>query len=214
MRMTSLLLVPLVAAVALTGCRTRGAGGSGDVTESELRAENQRLEQQVANDQRRIRELQDQLAMAREGLNGGPTLGQTMGIAGDDIEGFERTASGGVALPEDFAFAKGSAELNEDGQKAIERLAARLNEGANAGKNVIVKGFTDDTPVSRSTTKEKYVDNWGLSAARAASVLRALEKAGVTSERLHGAFRGQLDPRVQGGEDKGKNRRVEIFLNS
>ncbi len=214
MRIPSLLIVPLVALVVMTGCRTRGGGGSGEVTEAELRAENQRLEQQIASDQRRIRDLQDQLAMAREGMNGGPTLGQTLGIAGDDIEGFERTASGGVALPEDFAFAKGSADLNEDGQKAIERLAARLNEGENAGRKVVVKGFTDDTPVSRSSTKEKYTDNWGLSAARAASVLRALEKAGVTSERLHGAFRGQLDPRAQGSEDKGKNRRVEIFLNS
>ncbi len=214
MRMSLLLIVPLAAAVALSGCRTRGGGGNGDVAEAELRAENARLEQQHAVDQSRIRDLQDQLQMAREGLNGGPTLGQTMSIAGDDIEGFERTASGGVALPDDFAFAKGSADLNEDGQKAIERLAARLNEGTNAGKNVVVKGFTDDTPVSRSTTKEKYTDNWGLSAARSASVLRALEKAGVSSDRLHGAFRGQLDPRAQGSEDKSKNRRVEIFLNS
>jgi chemotaxis protein MotB len=145
-------------------------------------------------------------------MAGGSTLGST--IEGGPVEGFEQTASGGVALPEDFAFAKGSAELNSEGQKAVGRLATRLNEGNNASKHVMVKGYTDDSPVARAATKEKYVDNWGLSAARAAAVVRALEKAGVSAERLTGAFRGQLDPRAEGKADQAKNRRVEIYLNS
>ncbi len=146
-------------------------------------------------------------------MAGGPTLGGSL-LGAADIPGLEPTASGGVALPEDFAFAKGSAELNPEGQKTIAKLAEKLDQGENAGRKVVVKGFTDSTPVSRSMTKEKYVDNWGLSAARAASVVRALAKAGVGAERLTGAFRGELDPRATGNssEDKARNRRVEINL--
>lgn len=206
MNLRLVLLVPLLAAVALSGCRMRG-GGSSNVVEDECRSENQRLMQELDAARQRNAQLENRLAMAGE--DRGATIGTVIG----PVEGFETTSSGGVALPDDFAFAKGSADLNEDGQKAIERLAARLNEGDNANKKVIVKGFTDDTPVAKASTKEKYTDNWGLSGARSAAVVRALEKAGVHSDRLNGAFRGQLDPRAGAGEDKGRNRRVEIYLN-
>lgn len=201
------LLVPLMSVLVLGGCRTRGStDAAGPDTEMGPSSSGQ---MQALMDENQ--KLQQDLDAARKQLNAGPTLGAS--IAGGDIEGFERTASGGVALPEDFAFAKGSADLNAEGQKAVARLAQRLNEGENAGKHVVVKGFTDDTPVSRASTKEKYVDNWGLSAARSAAVVRALEKAGITSERLTGSFRGQLDPRASGEKDKARNRRVEIYLN-
>jgi flagellar motor protein MotB len=205
-----LLIVPLAAAIALSGCRLRGGGGSADTQQKDDSAE---LRAQLDAERQRNMDLENRLAAANQ--NGqGPTLGETGLAGGETIDGFEKTASGGLALPDDFAFAKGSADLNEAGQKAVESLAHKLNEGENAGRKVIVKGFTDDTPVSRSTTKEKYVDNWGLSGARAAAVVRALEKAGVSSDRLNGTFRGQLDPRAPGKDeaDKAKNRRVEIYL--
>jgi flagellar motor protein MotB len=208
-----LLLVPLLSVLALGGCRMRGEGpastGPEDDNES---AATSSLQAQVNALTTENASLKTSLEAARANMDAGPTLG-SKGIAGADVEGFTRTAEGGLALPDDFAFAKGSAELNEEGKKAVGRLAERLNQGENAGKKVLVKGFTDDTPVSRASTKEKYVDNWGLSAARSAAVVRALEKAGISSERLVGGFRGQLDPRASGAEDKAKNRRVEIYLN-
>lgn len=210
-----LLLIPLVAVIALAGCRQRGDAGTGPAGGEETPMAPADTGQQAQLDaaNNKIAELENELAAAKKNLGGGETLAS---IAGGDIEGFERTASGGVALPEDFAFAKGSAQLNAEGEKAITRLAERLNQGENADKHITVKGYTDDTPVSRASTKEKYVDNWGLSAARAAAVVRALEKAGINSERLTGAFRGQLDPRASGSgkDDKARNRRVEIYLSS
>jgi chemotaxis protein MotB len=202
-----LLIVPLAAAIALSGCRLRGGGGSAATTDKDSTAQ---LQAELDAERQRNMELENRLAAANQN-QGGETLA---GYTGEVPEGMERTAGGGLALPDDFAFAKGSADLNEAGQKAIDTLAHKLGEGENAGKKVIVKGFTDDTPVSRSSTKEKYVDNWGLSGARAAAVVRALEKAGVSSDRLNGAFRGQLDPRAPGKDeaDKAKNRRVEIYL--
>jgi len=42
-------------------------------------------------------------------------------------------------------------------------------------------------------------------------VVRALEKAGISPDRLHGAFRGEHDP-LSGAKDKAANRRVELYV--
>src|SRR3954462_5477662 len=112
-----LLIVPLAAAIALSGCRVRGGGGA-KATDDEDRV--RMLQEQLRAAQDRNMDLENQLAAGRQ--NQGSTLGES-GIAGGDLENFERTAGGGLALPDDFAFAKGSADLNPEGQKAIESLA-------------------------------------------------------------------------------------------
>jgi chemotaxis protein MotB len=201
------LLIPLIAVLALSGCKPRG---SQSVELEELRAENQRLTLENDELNRKNSDLTQQLKTGRPG-GVEPVGAQLRKSLGGDIEGTSPTERGGLALNEDFAFAKGSAELNPEGKRAMEKLAARLNEGDYAAAKVIVEGHTDDVPVSRASTKEKYVDNWGLSGARAASVVRALQAAGVDARRLHGAFRGEHAPRVTEG-DKAKNRRVEIYL--
>ncbi len=219
-----LTVLPLVAVIALSGCTLRNGGPAKKPAGNEPTPELQSLREANAR-------LNDQLNRARKQLEASKagTVGdETKAITGGPIEGFEPTARGGLALPDDFAFAKGSATLNDDGEKAIARLAARLNEGDNAGQQIIVEGHTDASPVSRPVTKEKFTDNWGLSGARAASVVRALEKAGISPARLHGAFRGEHSPRVavaKDPKDAGKtegdakhndanaaNRRVEIYL--
>ena len=214
------LVLPL-AALALTGCmrgnqpRSNAAPSAANINQTAeletLRDDNARLKHQL--DEARARLEQGSSAAA-------PTVASESGaISGGDIEGFERTANGGVALPDDLAFAKGSATLTDAGEQAIARLAKRLNEGDNAGKPVTVSGHTDRTPVARPATKEKFSDNWGLSAARSAAVVRALEKAGVAASRLHGAFRGEHAPRADAkadakSKDSAADRRVEITLGS
>ncbi len=205
------LLIPLIAVVALTGCRTRGDTNA--AVGDELRAENQRLTGVATQLQRENDSLMAQLQSARDALAKGaaPTAGQQFNkiLKGDDIAGVTQTDRGGLALNDDFAFAKGSDELSPDGKSSIGKLAARLNSGEYAGSQVVVEGHTDDTPVARASTKEKFHDNWGLSGARAASVIRALQSAGVSAKRIQGQFRGEHSPR---GSDKASNRRVEIYL--
>jgi len=203
------LLVPLLAAVVLTGCRTRGESNA--AVGDELRAENQRLTSVATLLQRENDSLRAQLQSARDAQHKGPTAGQQFAkiLKGDDIEGVTATERGGLALNEDFAFAKGSDELSPEGKKSIGQLAARLNSGEYASSRVTVEGHTDDTPVARASTKEKFHDNWGLSGARAASVIRALQAAGLSASRIQGQFRGEHAPR---GGEKAANRRVEIFL--
>lgn len=213
-----LLLVPALAALALAGCtyrgdqsprRTAGEDVPGAAPAGDARAA--ALEQENAELRVRLEEARKRLA---EGKGGGGTVADDVAaIAGGEIEGFERTGGGGVALPDDLAFAKGSATLTEAGEKAVGRLAARLNEEANRGHAVLVVGHTDASPVSRPSTREKFVDNWGLSAARAGAVVRALEHNGVDAKRLQGGFRGEHQPRAAGGgKDRAEDRRVEIYL--
>lgn len=204
------LLIPLIAVVALTGCQTRGQSNS--AVSDELRAENQRLTGVATQLQRENDSLMAQLQSARDALAKGtaPTAGQQFNkiLKGDDIEGVVATERG-LALNEDFAFAKGSDELSAEGKSSLGKLAARLNTGEYAASQVIVEGHTDDTPVARASTKEKFHDNWGLSGARAATVIRALQSSGVAAKRIQGQFRGEYSPR---GADKAANRRVEIYL--
>lgn len=205
-----LLLIPLIAVIALSGCRTRTAGAQQNVLNDEQRAENARLTAALEELQRENESLKTQRDAAKQ--NEASVGGQLSDILnGGQIAGVYKTESGSIALGEDFAFAKGSAELNDDGQKSVGQIAERLIKGEHANALIIVEGHTDDSPVVRPANKEKYVDNWGLSAARAATVVRALEKAGVPASRLHGAFRGEHAPRAKSG-DKAANRRVELFL--
>jgi len=213
------LLVPAVAVLAFAGCDTRkkaaaepqtAAPSASSATVRELENQNAALQSQLDEARKRLEESKS-----------GDLASDIRTISGGDIEGFERTAAGGVALPDDFAFAKGSASLNDAGEKAVARLAARLNDGENAGSAITVVGHTDSSPVSRPATKEKFGDNWGLSAARSAAVVRALEKNNIDPRRLHGGFRGEHQPRIAvAASDKGSkheddhaaNRRVEIYL--
>ena len=211
------LLIPLIAAFAVTGCHTRTGSGGGNVEQEEAANERDRLAAENARLSSDNASLKSQLANA-QALLAKPapdTVGAQLGkmIGGPEIEGTTPNGRGGLALDEDFAFAKGSAELSPEGKKTVEKIAARLNEGEYKGAKVIVEGHTDDTPVSRSSTKEKFTDNWGLSGARAAAVARALQVAGLDAHRIHGAFRGEYAPRP-GANDKAKNRRVEIYLGS
>jgi chemotaxis protein MotB len=204
-----LLVLPLAAAMALSGCRTR-VGAQQEVLTSEQSSELARINSENERLQKENLELQRQ----RDALAGGTaanTNGATLGdiLKQGEIEGMSGTGRGGIALDDDFAFAKGSADLNDAGKKSLGQLASKLNGGDYATAQITVEGHTDDTPVSRASNKEKYGDNWGLSAARAATVVRALEKAGIAADRLHGAFRGEHSPR---GSDKAANRRVELYV--
>ena len=209
------LLVPLLAVLAVSGCQIRGAGGGNSVESDELQAESQRSADKLADLKNQNVSLAAQLMAAKEELakcQSSPSIGTQLKKKMIDIEGIEgasKTESGGLALNEDFAFAKGSADLSPEGKKSIEKIAARLNQGEYAGAKVVVEGHTDDSPVARASTKEKYGDNWGLSGARSASVIRALQAAGIDAKRLRGHFRGEYAPR---GADKNANRRVEIYL--
>ena len=75
-----------------------------------------------------------------------------------------------------------------------------------------MSGHTDDVPISFGAL---YRDNWDLAAARASSVVQALQATGIISAaRMRAVSYGETKP-VESNltpEGREKNRRIEIEI--
>jgi chemotaxis protein MotB len=76
-----------------------------------------------------------------------------------------------------------------------------------------VVGHTDNVPIAKAW-REVFPSNWELSAARATTVVRFLQEAGIEPERLIATGRAQYAPVAPNDDPEGrqKNRRIEITL--
>ncbi|SNB47353.1 flagellar motor protein MotB [Geobacter sp. DSM 9736] len=117
-----------------------------------------------------------------------------------------------ITLKEQVLFDSGSARISKSGKKTLNRMAKVLNKIDN--NQIIVEGHTDTVPIGRKISA-KYPTNWDLSAARAANVLKYLERKGkVKSELLAMAGYGCYLPAAANDCAKNKklNRRIEIAV--
>ncbi|MEC8121586.1 MAG: OmpA family protein [Pseudomonadota bacterium] len=108
------------------------------------------------------------------------------------------------------AFPSGSAELTESARKIMEEIAG-VNESG-SGK-ITVSGHTDDVPLIFGS---QFRDNWDLAAARASSVVQALEDTGkVPAGRMQAVSFGESQPVAGNDTARGRatNRRIEIEIN-
>ncbi|HUU60564.1 MAG TPA: OmpA family protein [Phycisphaerae bacterium] len=122
---------------------------------------------------------------------------------------------GMLKLKSDFTFDKGSAEVKPGAAVALQKLAGIVNTAEAGTFNVYVAGHTDDIPLKRAPTIDKYGTNWGLSTARAIVVIDVLAKAGVAEPRMGAIGFGEFHPvaeNAQGKRGNPLNRRVEIWI--
>jgi chemotaxis protein MotB len=113
-----------------------------------------------------------------------------------------------VSLQENLLFPSGSAEVNPKGKLALGKLADVLNQ--NADITVDIEGHTDSNPI-----RGKYQDNWDLSLARAASIVRILTTDyKVDPMRIIASGHSQYDPVQSNASPEGRalNRRTDIIL--
>lgn len=113
-----------------------------------------------------------------------------------------------VSLSEELVFPAGSAELQQQGQEALDRIAHVLAE---MGNNPIrVEGHTDDRP----TGNPLYPTNWELSTARAIAIVRYLEERGIDPARLSATGCASYRPLYpnDSAENRRRNRRAEIIV--
>ncbi len=115
-----------------------------------------------------------------------------------------------VNLSESILFPSGSATLNKTGQEVIIKVSEKLKD---IPHQVIVAGFTDNVPIRGSLTKI-FPTNWELAGARAASVVRLLEKQGVAKSKLTAVSYGENQPVESNdtAEGRSQNRRIEIRM--
>ena len=115
-----------------------------------------------------------------------------------------------VHLPQHVLFSSGSAEVTESGRKVLLHVGEELSE---LPYQTFVVGFTDNVPISAHLAKQ-YPSNWELAGARAASVVRVLEEAGVSSPQLRALSMGENMPIASNDTPEGRaeNRRIVIRL--
>ncbi|MDX8391821.1 MAG: OmpA family protein, partial [Mariprofundaceae bacterium] len=116
-----------------------------------------------------------------------------------------------VTLPQSVLFPSGSIELNDQGGKVLANVALALKAETNP---IRVVGYSDALPVG-SSLKERFADNWELSAARAAAVARVLVWGeGIAQDRIRIEGRGAADAVADNNTEEGRaeNRRIEIFI--
>ena len=107
------------------------------------------------------------------------------------------------------AFASGSADLTSEAKDIMARVAEK---GVGEKGMVTVSGHTDDVPLVFGSN---YRDNWDLAAARASSVVQAMQSTGtVSADQLQAVSFGESQPIAdnQTAEGREKNRRIEIEI--
>ncbi len=115
-----------------------------------------------------------------------------------------------ILLSEEILFGTGSSELNDTGREVLTRLVAELEQ---LPYQIGVVGYTDNVPVGpRLATR--YPSNWELAGARAASVVRLFQGAGIPVQQLVAVSRGEGQPIASNDTPEGRkeNRRIEVRL--
>lgn len=112
-----------------------------------------------------------------------------------------------VEIQTDLLFTSGEAKLSVSAQEILVRLADVLKRFQNP---IRVEGHTDNVPI-RSV---QFLSNWELSAARAATVVHLLMKAGVSPQRMSVIGLSEYRPLADNKDEKGRNRnrRVQLII--
>ena len=140
-----------------------------------------------------------------------------MGQNPDDIAFYSfEDGSYMIRVQDQVLFDSGSAEINEDGKSKLTDLCEQINEKAHG--RIWVRGHTDNDPVKRPSTLEKYPHgNLQLSAARAVEVAMVMINGGnVDASDLYVMGFGEHMPLMENdtAENKRFNRRVEIYVSN
>jgi chemotaxis protein MotB len=131
-----------------------------------------------------------------------------------DIEKFQVEGGYVLMVQDKILFDSGSSDLSAEGKKALDTVSAEINQKSHG--RIWVRGHTDNAPVSKPSTKERFPHgNLQLSAARAIEVAAELTSTGkVDAHDIVVVGYGQFDPirPNDNAENKRLNRRVEIFV--
>jgi chemotaxis protein MotB len=116
-----------------------------------------------------------------------------------------------VDVAEQLFFDSGRATLKESGKAVLKEVADAMKDYAD--KAIRVVGHTDNVPIAKAA-RNVFPSNWELSAARATTVVRFLQEAGIAPERLIATGRAEYAPVApnESPEGRQKNRRIEITL--
>ena len=115
-----------------------------------------------------------------------------------------------VNLAQDILFKSGSANLDKAGKDLLLKVEDQLKTSP---FQVVVTGHTDDQKIGAALAA-RYPTNWELGGARAATIVRLFEDAGLDKARLAAVSFADSRPKMPNDtpEGRAKNRRIEIVL--
>lgn len=157
---------------------------------------------------------------SRVGSESGPASRRQLNQAMEQLEStVEKFPNSGIGIKRDSRgivislsaakfFASGEAEIASAQLSALDAVMETLRRLPN---HIEIDGFTDSMPIANA----RFHDNWELSAARSASVLRyLLADSGLNPDQLtiagYGPYRSIADNSSE--EGRALNRRVEIVI--
>ncbi|HLK30745.1 MAG TPA: OmpA family protein [Puia sp.] len=169
-----------------------------------------RSAQQIANQQKRLEQLQALMDQQKKAIDEirKKMADALVGFNSNELTVAVKNGKVYVSLQENLLFPSGSAVVNPKGKEALGKLAEVLN--ANPDITVDIEGHTDSIPI-----RGRYKDNWGLSTARANSIVRILsDDYKVDPVRIIASGHSQYDPVQTNSTSEGRalNRRTEIIL--
>lgn len=120
-----------------------------------------------------------------------------------------------VTMPQDVLFPSASIVIDQPGRNMLGKVASSLRQAPDSSIRII--GHTDSLPITRADLRQRFTDNWELSAARSAAVARIFVWGeDINIERVHVIGRSHAEPVADNNtpEGRSKNRRIEIFVES
>lgn len=136
----------------------------------------------------------------------------TRSLSNDEMKDIDVKVLKGVvyiSLADNMLFKTGSYEISQKAMESLGKIAKIIKDYSDY--DVLVEGNTDNVPISRTNIQ----DNWDLSALRATSVVRCLQKDfGINPQRMTAGGRGEYNPIADNDTEVGKerNRRTEIII--
>lgn len=165
----------------------------------------------IAEQAERLNNVQTMLQSQKTRMDNLKTLisEALMNFEADELSVYMENGKVHVSLEEKLLFKSGSDIVDPKGKQALKSLANVLTTNKNI--IVLIEGHTDNIPIK---TKQ-FQDNWDLSTARAASIVRILTIDNLfDSKRISASGYSQYHP-VQTNdtvEGRAANRRTEIIL--
>ncbi|GAA4300558.1 OmpA family protein [Compostibacter hankyongensis] len=187
--------------------------GKMNLSQSELAKQRNQLsssQKMIADQESQLKALQSVLRQQKEVTD---RLRKTIADAlmkfkSDELTVSMKNGKVYVSMQEKLLFKSGSATVDPKGKEALATVAQVLN--ANPNINVDIEGHTDSIPI-----RGRFEDNWALSLARAASIVRILTNDyQVDPVRVIASGHSQFDPVETNStpEGRARNRRTEIIL--
>ncbi len=222
-----------LAALASCGCTVVSQGKY-----AALQSQNRTLSEQskaqlaeIENLKIHSRHVEDQLIQAEEDLaradSRGPDrqkvsrsrlpdgLSQRLGELADRYPVLQYDAkTGACKLDTDLLFDSGDTSLKPGADRILREFAEIFQLPDARDLKIMVVGHADALGIKGREVRQRYPNNWHLSAGRALAVADRLRKAGIPEARMGVAGFGQHQPISPNdtAESRKKNRRVEIFV--